>query len=140
VSVSDTCPTSDDPAQSLTEIANWRGAGCVTGISLSGYFHEFGDDVVAATVATDNLRNLTYLGFYSGAITDEGAAMIAAWPGAARLENLNLHDNPITDAGAFALADSPHLGGIRFFQLHGTRIGEAGFARLRARYGNVAGL
>jgi uncharacterized protein (TIGR02996 family) len=136
VSVSDMSPAGD-PARGLAEIAAWQGAGCITGISLCGHFRALGDDAVAATVATDNLRNLTYLGFYTGSVTDAGAALIAAWPGSARLEDLNLHDNPITDAGATALAESPHLGQLRTIQLHDTRITEVGLQRLRERFGKL---
>ena len=64
------------------------------------------------------------------ALGDDGAAQLAAWPGAAHLERLHLGNAGVTSTGARSLAASPHLANLRSLVLSGKRFDPATEAAL----------
>ena len=122
--------------ESVIQIAQWTGAGCVLGLSVA-----WGSDRdIAVIVRSPSLDNLQHLGVWHGNVTDRGLKSLADWPAAISLKSIDLKDNAITDAGAFALADSPYLGPLRRLDLYRTRIGPMGRQRLRDRFGDAVAM
>jgi uncharacterized protein (TIGR02996 family) len=114
----------------VVTIARWKGAGCLTGLSVGGA----GNRDVTEIVRSAYLRNLTHLGLWYGEVNDKGVTELAAWTAAAGLRYVNLQDNPITDAGALVLVESPHLTNLHRLDLYRTRIGTTGRQLLHERF------
>lgn len=114
-------------------IGRWPGGGCVTGFSIAGAT----DQDIAAIVRPGYMTNLRRIGFWFGAVSDDGIEELAGWASATRLRSLDLQQNLITDRGALALTQSPYLSNLFNLNLHRTHIGPRGRERLRERFGDA---
>lgn len=83
-----------------------------------------------AELTTAIFPGLETLAILDDAIGDEGAEIVAAWPGLASLRSLSIRDAKLSPRGARAIASSPFLANLRELDLSGNHFGGEGVAAL----------
>jgi uncharacterized protein (TIGR02996 family) len=101
---------------------------------LGLWFARFASDAPVRALVNASFPRLRRLGIISPG--PNGPALLANWPGLARLESLNLSSTTLGDDAFRPLADSPHLSPLTTVNLGGSPISRALKDAFRARLGS----